>query len=120
RVRLHFRNAETDGLSPLGIEHRGQRLADLAALFDHVKLTVREPVRVAGASWLYNIEAYRRLFPASYLSTAHVLRGRFRHMPLWGQFVNRRGEIRASVKNQFLERLASQTRVDDRDRRLHF
>ena len=116
RVRLHFRNAERDGLSPLGIERRGQRLADLAALFDHVKRTVREPVRVVGASWLYNIEAYRRLFPASYLSTAHVLRGRFQHMPLWGQFVNRRGEIRESVKHRFLERLERQTSLDDLDR----
>ena len=116
RVRLHFRNAETDGLSPLGIERRGQRLADLAALFDHVKRTVREPVRVVGASWLYNIEAYSRLFPASYLSTAHVLHGRFQHMPLWGQFVNRRGEIRESVKHRFLERLERQTSLDDLDR----
>ncbi len=111
-----FHLAHSHGLSPLGIERRGQRLADLAALFDHVKRTVREPVRVVGASWLYNIEAYRRLFPASYLSTAHVLHGRFQHMPLWGQFVNRRGEIRESVKHRFLERLERQTSLDDLDR----
>jgi len=62
RIRLHFRNAETDGLSPLGIERRGQRLADLAALFEHVKRTLPEPLQVVGASWLYNLDAYRRLF----------------------------------------------------------
>ena len=39
RVRLHFRNAETDGLSPLGIEHRGQRLG--ARVLPPVPLTRR-------------------------------------------------------------------------------
>ncbi len=46
RIRLHFQNAETDGRSPLGIEHVGGRLAELAALFEHVKRTLRQPLRV--------------------------------------------------------------------------
>ena len=115
RIRLHFLNAETDGHSPLGIERRGQRLADLAALFEHVKRTVREPLRVAGASWLYNLDAYRRLFPGPYLATARVIHGRFQHMPLWGQFVDRHGEIKESVRHQLLERLERQTSLDDLD-----
>lgn len=32
RIRLHFQNAETDGCSPLGIERRGPRLAELAVV----------------------------------------------------------------------------------------
>ena len=84
RIRLHFQNAETDGHSPLGAERASQRLAELSALFDHVKRTLRQPLQVIGASWLYNLAAYRRLFPKSYLATAHVIHGRFRHMPLWG------------------------------------
>jgi hypothetical protein len=115
RIRIHFRNAETDGHSPLGIERRGHRLADLAALFEHVKRTVSQPTRVVGASWLYNIDAYRRLFPASYLATAKVLCGRFQHMPLWGQFVNRHGEIKESMKQRFLERLEGQSSLEDMD-----
>src|SRR5229473_1294540 len=54
RIRLHFRNAETDGHSSIGIERLGQRLADLAALFAHVKQTLCQPLQVVGASWLYN------------------------------------------------------------------
>jgi hypothetical protein len=115
RLRLHFRNAETDGHSPLGIERREQRLADLAALFEHIKRTEREPLRMVGASWLYNLGAYRRLFPPSYLATAHVLEHRFQHMPLWGQFVNRHGEIRESVKDRFVRRLERQSSLDGLD-----
>jgi hypothetical protein len=92
RIRLHFHDAERDGLSPLGRERRDRRLADLAALFASLKHSARKPIRVVGASWLYNITAYRRLFPESYLATARVVQHRFRHMPLWGQFVNRYGD----------------------------
>ena len=63
RIRLHFENADTDGHSSLGIDRRGQRLADLTGLFGHVKQTLGQSVQVVGASWLYNLDAYRRLFP---------------------------------------------------------
>lgn len=115
RIRLHFQNAEMDGHSPLGIEHRGQRLADLAALFEHVRRTPRQPQQVVGASWLYNLDAYRRLFPASYLATAHVIEHRFQHMPLWGQFLDRYGELKESVARRFLERLERQPSLDGLD-----
>ena len=116
RIRIHFDNAETNGHSPLGIERRDHRLADLAALFAHVKRHAGREMRVIGASWLYNIEAYRRLFPASYLATAHAVGGRFQHMPLWGQFVNRHGEINESVQRKFLQRLERQSGPGDLDR----
>jgi hypothetical protein len=112
RIRLHFRNAETDGYSPLGTERHAARLADLAALFTHVKRTLRPPLQVIGASWLYNLDAYRRLFPKSYVSTAHVIDGRFRHMPLWGQFLDRHGEMRGHMTRQFLERLERHSSLD--------
>ncbi len=112
RIRLHFRNAETDGRSPLGIERLGQRLAELTALFEHVKRAQRHPLQVVGASWLYNLDAYRRLFPASYLATAHVIDHRFQHMPLWGQFLDRCGEIKENMTRQFLERLEGQASLD--------
>ena len=49
-------------------------------------------------------------------TSPRVIHGRFRHMPLWGQFVNRHGAIRESVKHRFLERLERQTSLDDLDR----
>lgn len=115
RIRLHFRATEHDGGSPLRKERRHRRMAELAALFAHVEATIRAPVRVAGASWLYNLDAYRRLFPESYVATARVMRNRFRHMPLWGQFLTRHGDVRAGLVSQFRERLARQTTAADLD-----
>jgi hypothetical protein len=111
RIRLHFENADRDGHSSLGIDRREQRLADLAALFGHVRRTVGESAQVVGASWLYNLDAYRRLFPRPYLATAHVIQ-RFRNMPLWGQFLDRHGDIKQSMTRPFLERLEGQVGLD--------
>ena len=87
-------------------------MSDLAAVFEHVKRMLPQPLQVVGASWLYNLDAYRRLFPASYLATAHVIDHRFQHMPLWGQFLDRYGEIKKSMMRQFLERLERQSSLD--------
>ncbi len=116
RLRLHFENTETDGASSLGSARRSERVADLAALFAHVKATQCEPLSVVGASWLYNLEAYRRLFPKPYLESARVVRDRFQRMPLWGQFLDRHGSIKQNLADQLLERLARQSSLENLDR----
>jgi hypothetical protein len=115
RLRLHFHNAEADRRSPLGKERQDKRRAELTALFEYVKRTEHRSVHVVGASWLYNVDAYRRLFPESYLATAHVIRGRFQHLPLWGQFVDRHGMVKDDLARPFVERLARQSSLEDLD-----
>jgi hypothetical protein len=69
RVRLHFRNA---GDEP-GVLHKDkvpERVAELKAMFGHLRRIVPATSTVIGGSWLYNIEAYRRLFPANFLDSA--------------------------------------------------
>ena len=68
-----------------------------------------------GASWLYHLEAYRRLFPPAYLATARVLERRFRHMPLWGQLVTRDRGIRAQPARWLLERVERAADVSELD-----
>jgi hypothetical protein len=115
RIRLHFHNAEVDGHSPLAVERRDHRLADLAALFAHVKRTEPASARVIGASWLYNLEAYRRLFPKSYVASARTLTRRFRHMPLWGQFVNRHGGVKEHLTRELFDRLGHRPNLEQLD-----
>lgn len=104
-VRLHFRNTEADDFSPLGAARIERRRAELSALCAHLKRSLREDTPVVGASWLYNLEAYRRLFPPGYASTLSPIPGGFRSMALWGQFIDRRGEVRDSVAGRFLDAL---------------
>ena len=115
RLRLHFHDADGDGGSPLGPERRDRRSAELAALFASVERSAARPFRVIGASWLYNLAAYRGLFPPAYLATARVVHDRFRHMPLWGQFVDRHGGVREGAAREFRGRLRRQTSARDLD-----
>lgn len=115
RVRLHFRNAEPPARSPLAPERRAARMAELGALFDHVSHRLPDSTLVAGASWLYNLEVYRRLFPRAYLDSGQVMRGRFQRMPLWGQFVDRHGEVKEDAAKSFLQRLDRQVGLDGLD-----
>lgn len=110
-IRLHFQNADMEGHSSLGVACLARRRADLTALFGHVHRTLPERNQVVGVSWLYNLVAYRRLFPVSYSATARVVRDRFQSMPLWGQFLDRHGGIKESMTRPFLERLNQQVSI---------
>ena len=112
-IRLHFHDAETDGGSPLAKDRQETRRAELAALFAHVRRTRSGPRRVIGRSWLYNLEAYRRLFPPAYLATARPLTPAFRYMPLWGQFATRGGGIREAAAQELRDRAARWSAGDD-------
>jgi hypothetical protein len=106
RVRLHFKNAEETGCSPLAFNRIEHRRAELTALFAHVKQTAGEDVRIIGGSWLYNLDAYRRLFPSAFCASASRADHRFRYMSLWGQFVNHRGKVKETVAREFLNSVA--------------
>ena len=84
-------------------------------LFAHVKHNQPASVRMVGASWLDNLDAYRRLFPETHLATAHVVHQRFRYMPLWGQFLHRYGQVKETLAKPFRERLVRQRSLEDFD-----
>jgi hypothetical protein len=108
RIRLHFHNNEPPEHSPLSKDHMSQRLPELKSMFAQIKREVNTPANLIGASWLYNLEAYRRLFPPAYLATAQVGDHDFPYLPLWGQFIDHRGRSKEDLVVQFLECLDQQ------------
>ena len=84
------------------------RLAELKSMFAHIRQHVNAPTDVIGASWLYNLEAYRSLFPPKYLATAQVGGNDFPYLPLWGQFIDHGGHIKEDWATRFLECLDKQ------------
>lgn len=113
QIRLHFHNADRHGHGPLSEERVPSRLFELTSLVRHVLAQQETVKQIAGVSWLYNLTAYRRLFPESYVSSATVATNRFRNMPLWGQFLNRHGGVRKDAATLFARRVCDQTRVGD-------
>lgn len=104
-VRLHFYNR--DPLGPLSKATAPQRGRELADMFAFIKRRFPHVSQVQGHSWLYGTEAYRRLFPDSYVQSRAVIEtdGRFQGMSRWGQFLDRDGKAKPALKQAFLRNL---------------
>lgn len=111
-VRLHFNPPAAADDSPLGGAALPLRRAELHQLFEHLReLAPETDPLVRGTSWLYNLRAYRRLFPASYLATSQSVT-RLRALSLWGQFLDRHGRVRVAAADAFTQRLARHVDYD--------
>jgi hypothetical protein len=114
RARLHFHSAGSD--SPLSAEHRVQRLQELAGLFAHLKASSSDGLKIVGASWLYNLDRYRSLFPERYLTSLRTMEHPYQRMPLWGQFLNRDRSVRSDARLRFLADIARASSVSELSR----
>jgi hypothetical protein len=112
-IKLHFRNAETEMCSPLTVGRVEQRRAELQALLRDVFEDPNPPQTVVGASWLYNLDAYRRLFPPSYLASARPIGPHFQRMSLWGQLLDRFGNTKDPMTRVFIKRVHQASTVTE-------
>jgi len=104
RVRLHFYSDPACAESSLAAQHAPARRRELATLLG--ALARSEPAtQVVGQSWLYGVEAYRRLFPAPWLESARTVPPPWQRLPLWGQLVDRHGQVRPALQERFMQQL---------------
>jgi len=110
---LHFGTLDTSGLGALSRERRPERMRELRALFTDLRRQHPEVETVQGGSWLYNLPAYRALFPPEYVGTATPTRPGFTFLDVWGQFLDGHWDVRPEPAQSFrasLER--AQSRAD--------
>jgi hypothetical protein len=109
-VRIHFRNrVSTDNVGPLHASNLDRRRAELAEMFGHVARQWPEAKSVNGASWLYNTEGYRRLFPKEFADSRTPLVGPrpIHGLSTWGQFLDFRGHVKPAIVETFMQNLKS-------------
>ncbi len=107
-VRIHFTNRTGDPhVGPLAAARLEDRISELRAMFGFVRETWPQARSVLGGSWLYNLEAYRRLFPPAYGGSAHAVDGpvRLNGSSTWGQVLDHRGQVKPVVRHHLLARL---------------
>ncbi len=105
KLRLHFANVDPTG-HPLARDRAPSRVTELRNLVADVERRQLEVETVRGGSWLYNVEAYRDLFPSVYTDTLTALPAEPAFLSQWGQFVRGDGTVRAVLANSFIEALA--------------
>lgn len=106
-VRIHFGNRDSgDGEGPLARGKADRRRAELREMFDHVRARHPRARTVRGGSWLYNLEAYRRLFPADYGASRFApARVRLDGTSSWGQLLDFRGGVKPDVRQALIANL---------------
>ncbi|HEX8982530.1 MAG TPA: hypothetical protein VF792_07170 [Ktedonobacterales bacterium] len=86
-VRLHFGNMDSSEPGPLSRQRIEVRKAELRSMMSDAHRTHPAAEWVIGGSWLYSLEAYRRLFPASFGQSATLDEPHIQFRALWGQFL---------------------------------
>lgn len=106
-VRIHFSNRDgADGCGPLARAKADRRLGELREMFGHIRRRHPGARTVRGGSWLYNLEAYRRLFPPEYAASAfEPERVRLDGASSWGQLLDFRGFVKPAVRRALLENI---------------
>ncbi len=109
-VRLHFENLTS--IPVLKQASVALRQSELKQLCARVRQRHPDAERVRGGSWLYNIDAYRRLFPPAYIATAKPVGYETGFFALWGQFLRADDTVRVGAASAFLACIERQTAVE--------
>lgn len=107
-VRIHFYNRDTDDDGgPLASAKIARRRAELRALVASVRTQHPNARVIRGGSWLYNLEAYRRLFPPDYAASRapHPPPIGLRGTATWGQVIDSREAIRPAIRDAVVANL---------------
>lgn len=107
-IRPHFIKLgdDTSPHSVISKERMAESIENLRRMFQHIKDNVSVAKTVKGNTWLYNLEAYRRLFPPDYTAQMEVNESHvFQFLSLWGQFFDRNWQVKDLLANELLNRI---------------
>lgn len=112
-IELHFHNRDHSSYGPLSKARQAKRIQDLKSMFTSIKQHYPQAKVVHGGSWLYNIEAYKRLFPVSFTTNMLVEEIPFpRTSGIWGQFLNSEGKVKPETADVFLSKVNNAKTLD--------
>lgn len=99
-VRLHFSNdGEGTALRPSSIDDRRR---ELKSIFQTVARDHPDATAVRGTSWLYHLQAYRRLFPPTFVAGLSSVGYPHQFAALWCQFIDRHGVVKPGIAAAFV------------------
>jgi hypothetical protein len=116
KAHMHFDNREYDPThSPLSFEQRTARLQELHDLFAHMRQYKGDVETVMGNSWLYNLHAYRSLFPREYTAHRQPVRdvSTWKLNGVWGQFIQADHTLNKKRAEQLMTALRAAHAGDD-------
>lgn len=112
-VRIHFGNDRAGtGLHLSAVDDRRR---ELQSIFRTVAASYREARWVRGTSWLYHLDAYRRLFPPSFIAGLVSVGYPHQFAALWCQFIDKHGVVKPWLEKPFLAAIGTATSLAQLD-----
>jgi hypothetical protein len=115
-VRLNFLGERSGDGSPLAARHVGERRREVAGVVRRATADHPDAEWLRGRSWLYNLEAYRRLFPEVFLAGLAPSEPDLQFLATWGQFLDSRWRLKADLAAALEERIRRAVTTDDLER----
>ena len=115
-VKVHYNPTIRGERSNLGREFLQDRVADLKRMFEHIHQMHPDAARVIGGSWLYNLDAYKRIFPPTYTQNMVQLvppQLSLTGNSVWGQFVDSQGAGKRDICQKFLLKVEEAITTED-------
>jgi hypothetical protein len=111
-IRPHFIQNDLPGMHPLSRARIAARRAELSQMFAYIKQHVPAARTVLGNSWMYNLDAYRRLYPPSFTQTmTSSNEEEFQFLALWGQCFDSGWQVRIDIAAELLRRVDALTNL---------
>lgn len=112
-VKLHIDNPRR-GISPLAPEHLRERHTEFKAMLEEIQHTHSEITTFLTGSWVYSTEKFRNLLPPN-VETKDLmsLDMFFGGNSLWGQFINKDGELNERLAHEFLKGIRKADSLQD-------
>jgi hypothetical protein len=105
-IRPHLVKNDLPGMRPLSRARFSVRRAELQRMFAHIRQAVPAARTVLGNSWMYNLEAYRRLYPPAYTASLPASEfDEFEFLALWGQCYDYDWQIKQPIAQELLRRV---------------
>lgn len=110
-IRPHLIKNDLPGMRPLSRERFAIRREELRRMFAHIHDHEPQAKAVRGNSWLYNLDAYRRLYPPAYTTNMATSEDddEFQFLALWGQCFDRDWQPKPDVAQELLRRVEALT-----------
>ena len=112
-VRLHFFPQRSAEGHPLAQRHLPERRREFRDLLRRAALEHPDAAWLRGRSWLYSIEAYRRIFPDVFIAGLEPLEPDLQFLACWGQLLDGAWRTRTDVASVLLRGIEIASTTDE-------
>ncbi len=109
-ARIHFSSHGESG--SLGKANTEKRKEDLRLMCVDIKNKHPEARTISAISWLFNIDACKRIFPPRFTENIEILEW-YKSLAIWGQFLDSKGNIRPETTKRFKTCYLKQDNLSD-------